>query len=450
MTDQLSDLISGLGRKAMKKPGRSLLQLAVVAAGALAFAPSLSLAGSLTSLAATTYRNRLAVGTGSVDESGDFAWSLNIDLTRQLVEALPTEVSFIKRAAVVNQARWNTVRSGDDRFRIRSVVAASADYPAIMGLVAVAGTFFDQSAVDAASPVVAISSTVAREIFGSVDAAIGQALDVESGIGARPGSPVGNSAGGLARAGAASAALRLTTVRFTVAAVYQAPATIARNALGLPDALIPWTAEGSAQRRAPPVRTFVVETDGAASARAAAAIRQYLVGLGQTDPEIGAWEGSPFDPEADGAGEARRMLNALSATLVSLGALVLLVSVLGVYTWTSMEAADSAKQTAIRRALGESAAGSVKRFVASIATFGAVAGLVGALVSLPAYRLLSESAEAILIANGTADSGLFPVLPPAWTPALAVLVTVGVCALFALPPALSAGRQTITSGIQEL
>jgi predicted lysophospholipase L1 biosynthesis ABC-type transport system permease subunit len=242
----------------------------------------------------------------------------------------------------------------------------------------------------------------------------------------------------------------MTTVRFTVTAVYQAPTTIARNALGLPDALIPWTAEGGAQRRAQPVRLFVVETDGASGARTAAAIRHYLSGMGQADPEITAWEGSPFDPMANGAVEARRMLATLSATLVSLGALVLLVSVLGVYTWTSMEAADSAKQTAIRRALGESAAGSVKRFVASIAAFGALAGLVGALLSLPAYRLLSISAEAILIANGTADSGLFPALPPAWAPSLAVLVTIVICALFALPPAISASRQTITSGIQEL
>lgn len=444
----MTDFINALGRKALKKPGRTFLQLAVVAAGALAFSASLSIAGSLKNLEQATYRYRIAIGNGSTDETGQFNWTRTAGLNRTIIEALPAESALIKRTAAVNSVRWNTVRYEGSRFRIRSVIAAGEDYPDIMGLKLVAGRFFDRSELQEAQRLIVVSETVAREIFGSAQEAIGKNVESEGGVMVRMAG--GGFGGGQAFGAAASNATRMNTTLFTIIGVYKDPSPVALAALGLPDALVPFTVEGGAQRGNTPVRTFVAETNGATPAQVAAAVRLALDNLGMTDQPIEGWEGSPFSPNSDAAAEARRMLNALAGALVGLGSLVLLVSVLGVYSWTSMEAADSVKQTAIRRALGESAGGSIQRFVIGVALFGTIAGLVGALLSLPAYQVLAGAAESVLSSSGTAELGLFPALPPPWAPLLAVLATALVCALFALPPAYTASRVPITSGIQEL
>ena len=454
----MTDIFTALGRKALKRPGRTLLQTAVVAAGALAFAASISIAGALIQLERSTYNYRISVGNGTTDEAGDFNWSRTADLTRDLVAALPAETALIQRTAPVTNTRWNNVVADGTRYRIRSVVAAGEEYPAIMGLQLLAGRFFEKTEHDQAKLLTAISESVAIALFGSVKDALGKTIETEAGImaraiggGALPGSGIG---AGASRGGAGQALpatrLRMTTVQFSVIGVYKDPTAVSQAALGLPDALIPFTTEGAARQGQSLVRTFVAQTDGAAPEQVAAAVRSALAALGKEDAAISSWEGSPTSPNSNAAEEARKMLKALSGALIGLGALILLVSVLGVYSWTSMEVADSTKQTAIRRALGEPASGSVQRFAASIGVFGSVAGLLGALLSIPAYRLLAGAAEAVLASSGTAEAGLFPALPPLWALVSSVLITAAVCVLFALPPAIGASRIPITSGIQEL
>jgi hypothetical protein len=246
---------------------------------------------------------------------------------------------------------------------------------------------------------------------------------------------------------------RMATERFEVIGVYRDPAELARTALGIPDALIPFGADrppGLPAQAASQIRTFVAETDGTAPETLKIMLASSLETLGIVDADLETWEGDPATPNTGAAAEARKAIASLSGAIAGLGILVLAASVFGIYSGTSMEAAANRKGTAVRRALGESAGGTVLRFASENAGFGAVAAVGGAILSIPAYKALAGAAESVLAGAGMSQGGIFSSWPPVWAPVAAVLITALACAVFSLPPALGASRAGIVEGIQEL
>lgn len=433
------DVFLNAARKAARRPGKSLLQAAVIAAGALAFSAGLSMSGALKTLERETYRYRISVASGQTDEAGRFEYSRPSVFTDQILARLSAESGFVTRTAAVGETRWPAVRVGSKRYSIRSVLSAEAEYPEIMGLSLVAGRFFTAEESAGGAKLAVLSRSAAESLFGSADSAVGKAIESERGV-------------MMFRRGQDQAVqARLSTETFTVAGVYEDPSELARAALGIPDALIPFGAERPAGMSArSQIRVFVAETDGTSAAALKAKIAAALDSMGIPDAKIETWEGDPSTPNATAASEARKALSSLSGAIVGLGLLILAASVFGIYSSTAMEAANGRKGTAIRRALGESAAGTLTRFLSSNALFGAAAALLGAMLSLPAYRALAAAAESVITGAGMARGSMFPAMPPLWAPAAAVAATAFACALFSLLPALGAAKAGIVEGIQEL
>jgi len=433
------DTIETVTRKAARRPGKTALQAAVIAAGAMAFSAGLSISGSISDLERQTFRYRVAVAAGETDEDGRFRYTMPPPFTQDVLDSLVAETGWLKAAAPVNEVRWNAIRVGGSRFSIRSVLAAGADYPAIMGLELAAGRTFTDEESDSGSRLALVSRSVAETLFGTAEAAVSSMVETERGI------MVARQAQGGARQS------RVSTERLEIVGVYETPTEVARTALGIPDAIVPvnaWRMPGMSG--SVPIRTFVAETDGTSPAALEARLSDALFALGAGDVAVEAWEGDPSTPNATAAAEARTVLTSLSGAIMGLGLLILAASVFGIYSGTAMDAADGRKGTAIRRALGESAGGTVARFAATGAALGAVAAVIGAVVSIPAYRALAMAAESVLAGAGLTDAGIFPLLPPWWAPVVAVAVTAGACALFALAPSISASRAGIVEGIQEL
>jgi ABC-type antimicrobial peptide transport system permease subunit len=443
----MSDIVRLTARKALKKPGKALLQAAVIAAGALAFSAGLSIAGSIAELERDTYRYRVSIAAGSTDEAGRFSYERRSPFTVDLIDSLSQESGYIRRAAAVNQVNWPAVKVGDSRYSIRSVLSAGENYADIMGVTLLEGRFYTREDADAGSKLVVLSSSVAEALFGSAAEAIGQYLETERGVMA-----IARGQGGQGGQGAGqNQALRMATERYEVIGVYKNPSELARSALGIPDALIPFGADRPPGMSAVmPVRSIVAETDGTAPAALEERLASTLASLGIDETPLSAWEGDPSTPNASAAAEARKTLASLASAITGLGALILLASVFGIYTSTAMEAADGRKGSAIRRALGEDSAGTALRFASSSAVFGAFAAIAGALLSIPAYRALAKAAEGILGGAGMSEGGIFSALPPLWAPLAAIAATAAACALFALPAAIGASKASIVEGIQEL
>ncbi|MFH2115627.1 MAG: ABC transporter permease, partial [Spirochaetota bacterium] len=424
-----------------KHPGKTLLQAAVIAAGALAFSTGLAMSGAICELERETYRYRISVANGSTDEAGRFEYTRPGVFTKDILEHLIDESGYIKKIAAVNETRWPAVKVGESRFSIRSVMAAEADYAAIMGLTIEAGRSYSPDESTQGARLAMLSASVAESLFGSADQAIGSFIESERGV-------------MMVRTGQGQTQQsRLASERFEVIGVYRDPPELARTALGIPDAIIPFGADrppGLPAQAASRIRTFVAETDGTPPETLKLKLATSLETLGIVDAELEAWEGDPATPNTGAAAEARKVIAALSGAIAGLGTLVLAASVFGIYSGTSMEAAANRKGTAVRRALGESARGTVLRFASENAGFGAAAALGGAVLSIPAYQALAGAAETVLAGAGMSQGGIFPDWPPIWAPVVAVLMTALACALFSLPPAIGASRAGIVDGIQEL
>lgn len=433
------DLLSLTARKALRRPGRAAAQAAVLAAGALAFSAGLSIAGSIARLERETYRYRVAFAAGSTDSAGRFQYERQSPFTQAVLDGIVAQDGYLKKAAPVAQAAWPVIRVGEQRYSIRSALAAGESYPDIMGLKLVAGRSYTRQESDSGARVLIASRSVAETLFGSVEEALGSFIEIERGVMARGG---GQGQG---------QSFRMTTERFELVGVYEDPSELARSALGIPDAIIPFGATRPPGLSASlALRSVVAETDGTAAAALESRLASSLTSLGKEAPALSAWEGDPLTPNASAAAEARRTLASLAGAITGLGALILLASVFGIYASTAMEAADGRKATAIRRALGESAGGTVLRFAASSAAFAAGAGLIGALASLPAYLALANAAEGILAGAGMSEGGVFGAFPPVWAPLAAVVAAAAAAALFSLPAAVGASRAGIVEGIQDL
>jgi hypothetical protein len=437
----MNDIIQLVLRKARKHPGKTLLQLAVIAAGALAFSTGLALSGAISELEKETYRYRISVANGSTDEAGRFQYARPGVFTKDILERLVDESGYLRKTAAVNQTHWPAVKVGDSRFSIRSVMAAEADYAAIMGLTIEAGRSYTAAESTQGTRLVMLSASVAGTLFASADQALGSFIESERGV-------------MMIRGGQGQAQQsRIASERFEVIGVYRDPPELARTALGIPDAIIPFGADrppGLPTQASSQIRTFVAETDGTPPETLKLRLATSLETLGIADAAIETWEGDPTTPNSGAAAEARKVIAALSGAIAGLGMLVLAASVFGIYSGTSMEAAANRKGTAVRRALGESAGGTVLRFASENAGFGALAALAGALLSIPAYQALASAAETVLAGAGMSQGGIFPEWPPFWAPVVAVLMTALACALFSLPPAIGASRAGIVEGIQEL
>lgn len=432
------DMLRNTIRQAARRPGKTALQLALVAAGAMAFSAGLSLAGSLSALERETYRYRVAVASGSTDEAGRFEYTRPSLFTDQVLESLKSDTGLFENIAAVSEVRWNAVKTELGRYSIRSLLSAQAAYADIMGLSLLSGRTFSDEESSAGAKLILLSRSAAEGLFGSVEAALGAGLEAERGLIA-------------VRRGPQDTQTRVITERYEVCGVYEDPSELARSALGIPDAVIPFGAErppGMSARSQ--ISVFVARTDGSSPEALKRKLAEALSVQGIEGAAIEAWEGDPMTPNAKAAAEARKTINALAGAIVSIGVLILAASVFGVYTSTAMEAADGRKSTAVRRALGESAVGTIGRFTLSNALFGSGAALAGAILSLPAYRALAHAAETVIGASGMAKGSVFPPGPPWWAPVLGVLAGAAACALFALPAAWGASRASVVEGIQEL
>jgi len=100
-------------------------------------------------------------------------------LTIHDMEAVERAVPGIKQASPVFNSHQNMVVGEGGKEKDILVLAVDPEYKTIRRMVVTSGRFFDQQDANSGSKVAVITDTLAREAFGSLDAALGQLIKIQ-------------------------------------------------------------------------------------------------------------------------------------------------------------------------------------------------------------------------------------------------------------------------------
>jgi putative ABC transport system permease protein len=452
----------------VRRPLRIVLQILATAVGTGALALSLGVSSRLDGFLADLDAGgrRVAIANASRSETSTAGGQSGIQWQNPPAfgpgepEALKAATPAIHEVAIVNNIPWDRIESGGASYRVRRVMAVDSRYASVMGLPLVAGTFISESEVASKEHRIAMSESAAKTLFGSASEALGKTLMADRGLrmfrggpGAQAAAPgaarAANSAGAAnRRAGFASATTQSAMESWTVVGVWKDPGDFERTLYGIPDMAIPWTAAFPSDfPGSMTVRTMVARADTTSLDRLGAALRLDVTQRYGTDAKVMVWEGDPSRPQADALGRARNALADFSALAQSLGALILAIACFGIASGIAVEAADRAKETAIRRAVGLTVLRSALGFCADGTITAAIGGFAGLGLAALFYEKVGLALDPYLGALGLDLGGGGGALP--WRAWLAPLAAVGASFLFSLLPALRASSLTIAESLKE-
>ena len=327
----------------------------------------------------------------------------------------------VAQLAVVSDLYSPTVIVGDTRYALRSGARVSTGYFDLEPPDLVQGTVFTKEEFEKGQDVALLSERAAKALFGDVDP-IGQALNLETDDfnSETPPAPP-------------------TPYRIVGTFI----PTRASQYSGQPTLYLPYGSSGQAN----PATMLAVE---AKPGQGEAARTQLLSAARQVyKDEIkqqGGEEGQDFMIKAPGEdiyafGDQGVDQDVLVFGLF--GAVALVVSSIGIFSATVIEAEERAHEIGIRRALGASAArvgSSLVLRALSFAVVGSISGIAGAALLIPVFR---DSAQNLFLFGGTK----LVFNPLAATAVFGTIVVVSV--VLGLVPALRVGRLKPVQALRE-
>ncbi len=164
--------------------------------------------------------------------------------------------------------------------------------------------------------------------------------------------------------------------------------------------------------------------------------------------KIAVWEGSPDSPGVSTIQKARKSLTDLSLVTSGLGFLILIIAAFGIVSGLLVDAADRAKEIALKRSIGMTIVrGTFELCARSMALAGAggIIGLVLAtLLSSPMRDILVPYLDALGISRGDLTSRLFEMRT-----VLAPVAALSLAFVFSLLPAARSAASSIVNGLKE-
>lgn len=399
-----------------QRPLRPTLLLLQIFLGSLIMTLALSAAlGSLTPDAPTERFNFIAGYS-----SDTFSMTYSVFYTKELPELLKLAPD-VAQLAVVSDLYGPKVIVGDTRYALRSGARVSTSYFDLEPPDLVQGTVFTKEEFEKGQDVTLLSEQAAKALFGDVDP-IGKTLNLET-TDYRSDTPP-----------APPTPYRIVgTFRPTVTSQYS----------GQPALYLPYGSSGQAN----PASTLAV---GAKPGQGEAARTQLLSAARQVyKDEIknqGGEEGQDFmikAPNEDAYVTGDQGIDQDVLVFGLFGVVALVVSSIGIFSATVIEAEERAHEIGVRRALGASAARigwSLVLRALSVAIIGSVLGIGGAALLIP---MLQEPAQNLFMFGGTRLS---------FNPLAAAIVlgtVAAVSGVLGLIPAFRVGRLKPVQALRE-
>ncbi|TVR57494.1 MAG: FtsX-like permease family protein [Spirochaetaceae bacterium] len=401
----------------------------------------------------------------SVPETGSIVVIANAEMTAEgsiervvpaqfdqsAIDALRLEYPELRYVTPIVTVQWPRIVVDGTIFQTRSVAGVSSSYRDLYGLEMLAGSFFTEDDVTNGRRSLVISEEAAVTVFGGAEAAIGKTLTQTAQNTGQIAAVAGAQGGAAAR--------RMQTLRqepYTVVGVFRDQERLRREAYGIADFVIPYTAmlpsglpsAFGGRATAAFMNTFVGRVSYDAPTVVEARVRSILEREYGGAVTVMAWEGNPAAPDTY-LQETRSMLSRLTATVRSIGIIVLVAATISIFSIMLVESLNKNKEIGLRRAMGATRF-DIARYVIGQAVLITAAGSVAAAVlSVPFNSVFVAAIAPYLSSAGIANVDLGSAMPGA----AAVFGAVGLAVLFGvvfgLFPAIPAGRVTIIEQIRE-
>jgi len=426
-------------------PLRNILLILTTAIGTGALALSLQTTARLDRLVETTTGGsdrRIVIANGEIGADGELTWVRPFQFSESDRGRLASQIKGVKTASVVNRMPMDQIAVKNQYWKPSGVLGTDSYYADVMGLRMVAGNYFSAAEVSGKEKVMVISERAAVTLFGGAGSANGQVIAVDNGfrMGARA----------LAGGQGEGAQRQISSwSNYTVVGVYADPTRFEADNYGIADYLIPYASMLPAGMNfAMPVRMFVARISGTTAKNVESAIRAEMDSRLDTPVKLSLWEGSPDSPGVSTIDKARQSLNDLSLVTSGLGFLILIIAAFGIVSGLLVDAADRARELALKRSIGMTVArGTFELCSRSLALAGA-GGIVGlalaTLLSAPMRDILVPYLDALGISPGDLTSRLFE--PRTF---LAPVSALSLAFVFSLLPAARAASASIVDGLKE-
>ena len=403
-----------------ENPLRGFLSLFALIAGSFLLATSWGISDGISRLVDAQNGNQglvITLSNGTLAADGSYERTFPPQFDKSVGEIIKAALPQSSNPSPVENVPFNTVEVGAQQYRIRRVLGVGEAYLDTMGLKIVAGSGLGAEDIAGRHPVVLVTEEVAKALYGSSQDAVGKSLDmvtparfavrIQGGAGA---AVVGERSATRNQGTAASGLQNLETSKqkYTISGVYQTPDNTVRQKLGLPDAVLAYTAAQPGGFQIPENffwGSVVFNVKGSSLESVRAALASAFLAQKGAEVKIAVWQGNPQNPDVKGEDTAKA-LRSLVAMITALGLILVLVSGVGMYGIMTVEVAGRSRQYGIRRALGTSVAqifGLVAKQSVSLAAFGSVIGIVlAALLSglligqlAPWFKLVGLRAETL-------------------------------------------------------
>ena len=404
-------------RAFLRRPLRPSLLLLQVFLGSLIMTLALSAALGKRAQDAPTERFNFIAGYEDADSSQTYS----LFYTKELPD-LRKLAPDVAQIAVVSDLYGPTVIVGDTRYALRSGARVSTGYFDLEPPNLVQGTVFTAEEFEKGQDVALLSEGAAKALYGDADP-IGQTLNLEtddfnSDTPPAPPTP------------------------YRIVGTFTSP--IANQLNDLPALYLPYESSGQAN----PASTLAVRAKPgqgeAARTQLLSAARRVYKDKEELKNQAGG-EGQDFMIKAPGEEIYAPNQGIDQDVLVFglFGAVALVVSSIGIFSATVIEAEERAHEIGIRRALGASAAriGSslvMRAFV--VAVIGSVLGIAGAALLIPVFQ---DSAQSLYLFGGTRL--VFNPLAAATVFGMIVIISV----VLGLVPAFRVGRLKPVQALRE-
>jgi len=426
-------------------PGKSLLTIFTVGAGV----GVLILALSLSSFFSDLVEKKLSAGgvivtfaNGERNAEGEVEPVRPPQFDEQVIDIVQTEVSGVVAVSPLVTPRWREVRIKGNNYQIRSALGVSEQYFDLMGLEMIIGSLITPEDMSSASKKAIVTESLAEQLFGSADQAIGQTLQPPA-MG-RP--PAGNNES------AAGNRVEPPVQTFTIAGVIENPTEVQRKAFGVADVLIPYTAAfpipmNSAFARSMLLAIQVIKVEGSSVSTVEAQLQEVLGRTYGDDLNLLVWEGTPTG-ETGWLEETRQTIATFNLVVNLLGFVLLITGAIGILSIMLVEVLGRSRQIALERAFGASRRKVVGEFFARSVILSLLSAAVGLVLSLVFAGPLQQVLRPVLagVGLGGQNGGLITPLSVLIAFAAAVLIG-GTLGIF---PVFSALQTPIAEGIREV
>jgi len=231
--------------------------------------------------------------------------------------------------------------------------------------------------------------------------------------------------------------------------VYADPTRFEAENYGISDYITPYTSMlPSGMNFNMPVRMFAARVSSVSIENIESAVRTRLDEESGEQVKVAVWEGSPSNPGVSTIEKARQSLNDLSLVTSGLGFLILIIAAFGIVSGLLVDAADRAKEIALKRAIGMTIVrGTVDLSTRSMALAGAggfIGLVIATILSAPMRDILIPYLEALGITSGDLTSRLFEIRT-----LLAPVAALSLAFVFSLLPAARAASSSIVEGLKQ-